>query len=237
MVAVDTAEADESTSTPIESGTAVNTPAAFLQHQPLTEAIAVLEHRLEGADATGAARAARDGHVSADLLASALTVRESLGRINDLIHVCGILLALPHVLEDGETVTVRPSLGAGNDPGRPYDLETDRRVAEFKLARWRGADAARKRQTFKDVVMLAADRSGRSADLFVLGPEPARFLRSSTSSAAWTLDRSPGALRTFKERFGAPDTPIAEFTATHAGHVRITDLRDILPPTVTALLQ
>ncbi|MCM2431061.1 hypothetical protein [Streptomyces sp. RKAG337] len=84
--------------------------------------------------------------------------------------------------------------------------------------------------------MLAADRSGRRADLFVIGPEPARFLRSSISSAAWALDRSPGALRTFQAVFGSPSIPVREFTAAHAGHVRIIDLRDHLPATVTCLL-
>lgn len=198
--------------------------------------IAALERRLEGADAPHAARAAAEAGVDADLLASALTVRESLGRVNDLIHASGILLVLPHVLEANERIIVRPSLGAGNDPSRPYDVETDLRVAEFKLARWRGADAARKRQTFKDLAMLAADRSGRRADLFVIGAEPGRFLRSSTSKAAWALDRSPGALRTFQAAFGSPGIPVSEFTATHASHVRIMDLRDHLPPAVTRLL-
>lgn len=136
-------------------------------------------------------RVAEDGHVVPELLASALTVRESLGRINDLIHACGILLVLPHLLGEGEHITVRPSLGAGNDPNRPYDVETDQRIAEFKLTRWRGADAMRKRQTFKDLVMLAADTSGRRAELFVIGPEPRRFLTTSTSTAAWALDRTP----------------------------------------------
>ena len=152
MAAVDTSGADETTSAPAELGTAVDTLTMYLQRRPLAEAISTLEHRLEGADASTAARTAHEGHISADLLASALTVRESLGRINDLIHACGILLSLPHLLEDGETITVRPSLGAGNDSGRPYDVETNQRVAEFKLARWRGSDATRKRQTFKDLV-------------------------------------------------------------------------------------
>ncbi|KOU65077.1 hypothetical protein ADK96_19310 [Streptomyces sp. IGB124] len=164
-------------------------------------------------------------------------MRESLGRINDLIHASGILLALPHVLEEGETIARRPSLGAGNDPGRPYDLETDRRVAEFKLARWRGADAMRKRQVFKDLAMLAADRSGRRADLFVIGPEPARFLRTSATTAAWALDRAPGALRTFESVFGSTALQVREFTATHAAHVRIVDLCDVLPEAVTRLLR
>ncbi|QES49280.1 PE-PGRS family protein [Streptomyces venezuelae] len=222
---------------PVDLGTAVAVLAQFLDHQPLTEAIAALEHRLHGADTRRATAAAADGGVNTDLLVSALAVRESFGRLNDLIHAAGIMLAVPHVLNEGETITKRPSLGAGNDPGRPYDLETDQRVAEFKLARWRGADATRKRQTFKDLVMLAADRSERQADLYVVGPEPARFLRSSTSTAAWALDRSPGALRTFQSVFGSPDVPIREFTATHARHVRITDLCGILPPAVTNLLQ
>ncbi|WP_240926405.1 hypothetical protein [Streptomyces sp. JB150] len=82
-----------------------------------------------------------------------------------------------------------------------------------------------------------ADRSGRAADLFVIGPEPARFLRSSASTAAWALDRSPGALRTFASVFGSPDVAIREFTATHAAHVRITDLCDVLPEPVTRLLR
>ncbi|WP_245790408.1 hypothetical protein [Streptomyces monashensis] len=111
-----------------------------------------------------------------------------------------------HQLGDEERITVCPSLGAGNDPSRPYDLETDQRIAEFKLARWRGADAMRKRQTFNDLVMLAADTSGRRAELFVIGPEPCRFLTTSTSTAAWALDRTPGALRTFTTVFGASVT-------------------------------
>ncbi|MEV5319417.1 PE-PGRS family protein [Streptomyces sp. NPDC052687] len=215
----------------------MDTLARFVRRAPLTEAIAALEHGLDGADAAHAVQVADQGGVDTGLLASALTVRESLGRISDLIHASGIILALPHILEKGERISRRPSLGAGNDPGRPYDLETDRRVAEFKFARWRGADAMRKRQVFKDLTMLAADRSGRAADLFVIGPESACFLRSSASTAAWALDRSPGALRTFASVFGSPEVAIREFTATHAAHVRITDLCDVLPEAVTRLLQ
>ncbi|MDW8471490.1 hypothetical protein PV413_22405 [Streptomyces scabiei] len=141
-----------------------------------------------------------------------------------MIHACGILHVLPHILGDEERITVRPSLRAGNDPSRPYNLETDQRIAEFKLARWRGPDAMRKRQTFKDLVMLGADTSGRRAELFVIDPEPRRFLATSTSTAAWALDRSPGALRTFTTVFGTPNMSVAQFTATHAAHVQITDL-------------
>lgn len=210
--------------------------ADFLSAEPLTEAIAGLEHDLEGALAEDVRGTAEARGVSPELLVAGLTVRESLGRLNDLIHAAGIVLALPHLLEDGEKIVVRPSLAAGNDPARPFDLETDRRVAEFKLARWRGADAMRKRQTFKDLVMLAADRSGRRAELFVVGPEPGRFLRTSRATAAWGLDRTPHARRAFEDFFGSPEISVAEFTASHAGRVHLTDLCDVLPPTVVAAL-
>ncbi|MFF7645237.1 PE-PGRS family protein [Streptomyces canus] len=210
--------------------------ADFLGAEPLTAAIAGLERDLEGRHAGDVAETVAARGIGPELLVAGLTVREGLGRLNDLIHAAGIVLALPHLLEDGETIAVRPSLAAGNDPSRPFDLETDRRVAEFKLSRWRGADAMRKRQTFKDLVMLAADRSGRRAELFVVGPEPGRFLRTSKATAVWGLNRTPHAHRAFEESFGSPDIPIAQFTAQHAAHVRVTDLCDVLPPTVAAAL-
>jgi hypothetical protein len=126
----------------------------FLLAEPLTNAIATLEHALNGADRADAARAAADASVTPELLAAALTVRAKLGRVNDLVHAAGIALVLPHLLEEGEHITTRPSLAARNDSTRPCDLRTDRRAAEFKFAQWKGADATRKRQTFKDLVLL-----------------------------------------------------------------------------------
>lgn len=217
-------------------GEAVALLADFLGAEPLTAAIASLERDLAGRPARQVGDLAATRGISPDLMVAALTVRESLGRLNDLIHAAGIVLALPHLLEEGEEISVRPSLAAGNDPRRPFDLETNRRVAEFKLARWRGADAMRKRQTFKDLVMLAADRTSRRAELFVVGPEPGRFLRTSRATAAWALDRTPHARRVFEESFGSLDLSVAQFTAHHAGHVRVTDLCDVLPPMVAAAL-
>jgi hypothetical protein len=91
---------------------------------------------------------------------------------------------LVELLEPDETLR-RPSLAAGNDPSRPYDVETDQRIAEFKLAQWGGNDAMRKRHVFKDLVHLAADSSGRRPELYVLGQQPRRFLSETRSSAAW----------------------------------------------------
>lgn len=73
----------------------------------------------------------------------------------------------------------------GNDSTRPYAVATDRRVAEFKLSRWDGHDAGRKRHLFKDLVHLAAaDHACRTVELYVLGSRPAQFLRTTRSVAA-----------------------------------------------------
>lgn len=202
---------------------------AFLARQPLTSVVSELEHALEGAEREQAARHSEAFGIDHDLLAAAVSTRRQLGRINDLIHASAITLILPRLLEPGEVVQGRPSLAAGNDPSRKYDLETDRRVAEFKLAQWAGADAMRKRGAFKDLVHLAADTSGRRAQLFVVGQAPIRFLRQSKSAAAWGLDRATNSRTMFEERFGPLSMPIRDFTAGPGSHVELVDLEPELP--------
>lgn len=214
---------------------AVQRLADFLR-SPLTEQIASLEHRLDGSAVEDVAHIAAAAGVDASLLDAALDVRAQLGRLSDLVHATAITLMLPRILEPGERVARRPSLAAGNDPSRPYDLETDRRVVEFKLSSWKGADAMRKRQTFKDLVHLAADESGRRSELYVAGDAPIRFLRSSRSTAAWALDRSPATARLFAERFGELDTTVASFTAGPGARVKIIDLVTVAPDLLNRLI-
>ena len=109
-------------------------------------------------------------------------------------------------------------------------------MAEFKLAVWKGADAMRKRQTVKDLVHLAADDSGRRAELYVAGPEPIRFLRTSRSTIGWALDRSPAAARLFTDRYGPLTTTVAEFASVAARHVKVIDLSDIAPDVMNRLV-
>jgi hypothetical protein len=115
-----------------------------------------------------------------------------MGRVNDVIHAAATVVALPQPLQPNEVLR-RPSLATGNDRSRPFDVETDRRIAEFELADWapRG-NAMRQRQAFKDLVNLAADRSGRKAELYVLGPRPIRFLtRTKAKSVGGWTERRP----------------------------------------------
>lgn len=202
--------------------------ARFIRDEPLTTKIADIERDLDGSSRSEVETIVSARGISPDLLRGALLVRGRLGRINDLIHAASVSLALPELIAPGEVLR-RPSLAAGNDPSRPYDVETDRRVAEFKLARWDGHDAMRKRQVFKDLVHLAADTSGRSPELYVLGERPLRFLRTTRSAASWGLDRSPATRELFAEHFGSLNVSIGDFTSGPGSHVMLINLEDRLP--------
>ncbi len=207
---------------------ALKSLGAFLDQAPLTDSIANLEDALEGSTPAQVDGLLKAAGISPDLLRDALVVRARIGRISDVIHATAIALSLPELLQSSEVIA-RPSLGAGNDKTRPFDLETDRRVAEFKLARWTGSDAMRKRQTFKDLVHLAAEESDRAAELYVLGERPIRFLQTSKSKASWGLDRSLPTQRLFEDKFGSLDMAIGDFTGGPGAHVKVIDLEQRMP--------
>lgn len=96
-------------------------------------AVGFLISRMDGAGRAAARDLVEESSMSLDLLLAALLVRKHAGRLSDIIHAAVITQVVPLILEEGERVLRRPSLAAGNDPSRPYDLETDRRIAEFKV--------------------------------------------------------------------------------------------------------
>lgn len=200
---------------------------AFLAGGSLTAAIAHLERDLDGVGANDLPEVLRRNGVTVDALEAGLVARDRLGRINDVIHALSIAVVLPVILEAGETLR-RPSLAAGNDPSRPFDIETDRRIAEFKLSRWDGHDTARMRQLVKDLVHLAADDSGRRAELYVLDERPRSWLHSTRSTMEWALARFPSTKMLFIERFRDLDMSVSRFSEDYASQVEIIDLRPTL---------
>ena len=218
----------------LDFATEISPVIAFLERAPLRTSVADLEIALTGCaveDLPGVI--ARNG-VSAQLLRSAIVARETFGKISDLIHAAAIALALPHLLEPGE-VLVRPSLAAGNTPDRLFDVETDRRVAEFKLARWDGHDGGRQKTAVKDLARLAADGSTRLAQLYVLGDRPIGWLRTTTSSIRQKMKGYPAELATFSATFGDPDIAISAFVAGPAAHVELVNLERRLPKLFTQI--
>lgn len=210
---------------------AVDHLADFMAGLSLTSRVATLEDALVGADGPSATAIAADSDIITETLTAALAVREIFGRVSDVIHALVITLALPRILEPDEVITIRPSLAAGNDPSRKFDLETNKRVAEFKVSGWTGADSMRKRGAFVDLVHVALDESPRAKYVYVLGGSSRRFLESTTSTAAWGFTRKSSLQRdAFEARWGpAEDITIAAFRRNHAAEVRIVDLYDVLP--------
>jgi hypothetical protein len=196
---------------------------AFLDRAPLRSTVAGLEVALTGCGPTEAAEVAVTHGVTVQLLRSAIAARDAFGKLSDLIHAAAIALALPHILEPGETL-VRPSLAAGNTPERLYDVETDRRVAEFKLARWDGNDGGRQQPTVKDLVRLAADTSGRNAELYLRGTRPIMWLRTTRSTVRQQLRRYRSELTAFETAFGDPNVAISAFVAGPGAHVALIDI-------------
>jgi hypothetical protein len=208
--------------------------AGFLGDGRVTGLLNDLAGELDGADADAADGTATNAGFTPKLLTEALALRGHFGRLNDLIHAAAMTMALPQLLEDDEVVAQRPWLAADRDPAHAFDLETDRRVADFNLAVWTGKDAPRKRALFQGLVHLTAQPSDRRRELYVAGEAPLRFLRSSRSSVAWALNRGPAATKSlYLERFSDLGMTIREFTEGPAAQVRLVNIGDVLPPANT----
>lgn len=151
----------------------------FLELAPLRATVAELEVALDGCQRADVPEVIAARGVTEDLLRSAVAARNTFGKINDVIHAAAIALSLPHLLDPGERLS-RPSLAAGNTPDRLFDVETDARVAEFKLARWDGHDSGRQKTCSGTTASRARARQaeGRAADpLAGRGPAASRESR------------------------------------------------------------
>jgi hypothetical protein len=163
-----------------------------------------------------------------DSLRAAIAIKELAGEVNVLIHALGILLTLGRILESGEKV-LSTSLGAGTG-GRRYDLETDRRIAEFKFTRWRGHDSVRQRELFADFVDLAEADDSRRRQLFVTGlAMPRKFLATSKRSLKSVCERRPEVLDCIRGAHGDAHQTVSDYTAAVHGRVELVDLEQVLP--------
>ncbi len=143
--------------------------------QDVGRTLSKIELSIEGATSDSCTPILRKYYAQHDALAAAGLVKRIAGQINVIIHALGILLCLPKILQPGEVVE-SISLGAGNT-GKPFDLETNHRVAEFKFIAWRGGpEAIRQNSLFKDFYSLVELDSPKSKHLYVLGTEfPLKF--------------------------------------------------------------
>lgn len=171
------------------------------------------------------------------ILEAAVAIKQAAGQVNVSIHALGIALALPHLMEKDEEI-ISVSLGAGNT-GRRFDLETDRRVAEFKFIAWRGgAESIRQNGIFVDLLHLLQDSTSRKRFMYVVNKEvPERFLHGNRAIAS-VLSKNSSAATTFQDLYGTRYTRVRDWYAREArGNVEIVDLRDVLPAFASNAIQ
>jgi hypothetical protein len=201
---------------------------ALMTSAGTTPWIGALEVRLQGADCSQVRTVIdRDG-IGRETLDAALLLKRVSGQVNVLVHAIGILNALPYILEPGEVVQ-SVSLGAGNT-GRAHDLETDRRVAEFKFIEWRGGpESIRQNSLFKDLFYLASDPTNKRRVLYVVGKAwPLHFLEHGRALTSVLSKDASTALR-FRELHGDRFRTVREYYATVRDLVEIVDLTGVVP--------
>jgi hypothetical protein len=187
-----------------------------------------LEQSVKNLSKPGVDRLLASEEIDNALLRSSLVIKQLAGEIHVVIHALGIMLALPHLLEEGESV-VAVSLGAGTG-NMKYDLETTNRIAEFKFIRWRGNDAVRQDGLFADFVKLAESGDPRQRQLFVVGAIlPHHFLFESNRSLSSVCARRPKVLKQIQANHGSSFRTVSEYATTFADQVKLVDLESRLP--------
>jgi hypothetical protein len=194
----------------------------------LTTRIGAIEEALVGKQRRAAERTIAEHGIDDVLLKGALTIKELAGQIHVVIHVVGILVALPHILERDERIE-SVSLGAGNT-GRKHDLVTDRRIAEFKFIEWRGgSESIRQNSLFLDLFNLASAETNKRRYMYVVDREqPDRFLANRRALTS-VLSRNADAAARFTALYGEQFTTVADYADYIKDQVEIVDLRDLVP--------
>ena len=199
----------------------------------LTRTLADVEASVRGATADTCVAAAASVGAHDEVLAAAGLMKRVAGQINVVIHALGILVCLPRLLEPGETVEY-VSLGAGNT-GRSFDLETNRRVAEFKFIWWQGGpETIRQNAIFKDFYLLAEHATEKRKFLYVLGTEyPLKFFNSKRSLSS-VLKGNVGMAQEFQATFGDRFRTVREYYDTRRNVVAIQDVSPLVAGLVAA---
>jgi hypothetical protein len=147
----------------------------------LTSKIAKVEFEVVGLNRSQVTDWLHAAAIDIGLLTSAQTVKRAAAQIDVVLHVLGILVLLPSILNEGELVEGL-SLGAGSSKVSRFDLETSHRIAEFTFIEWTGNDNTRLQKIFKDFYRLVEFETTKAKELWLTDDTYVlKYLRSRTS--------------------------------------------------------
>lgn len=198
----------------------------------LATRIAWLEQEAEHRSRNQITELLANDQVTAELMRSAVEVKRAAGQIDEVVHAVGTLLALPDILGQDEVVECL-SLGAGNT-GRAFDLETNKRVAEFTFIDWKGgAESIRKQKLFKDFYCLAESTTLKDRFIYVLGDDHAQRVFTIRSSCKGMLRKFADLQGELVGKYGA-DITVREYYQLKKHLIRIVNLKSASPTVATA---
>jgi hypothetical protein len=199
----------------------------LFQEESLTRRISTIEKDLQGLNIHNLQNEYSSLRIHPKLLLSAIKVKKATRQVSVIIHVLGILAVLPKILDEGEEIE-KLSLGAGNT-GKPFDVETNLRVAEFKFISWQGSDTIRQNSVFKDLFLLAEFDTQKRKQLFITGiSHPIRFLQGKRALSS-ILSHHNKLWNLFKQKYGKQFVCVCDYYDYVKNRVQIIDLNEIIP--------
>lgn len=187
-----------------------------------------LESNLIGANSRYVSKIIPQEKVDKETLRAALEVKKSISQIDVVIHCLGIINVLPYILETDEKVEYL-SLGAGNT-GKKFDVETDRRIAEFKFINWSGkSDTIRQNTTFKDFFELVEYNTDKRKFLYIFDKEKVVKFFNNKRALTSILSKNEATKKHFIGLYGNKYTTVSEYYQDKRNLVEIVDLKDICP--------
>ncbi len=162
---------------------------------------------------------------------SALEIKKLSTQIDEIVHASGIILSLPKILLEGEKVE-ELSLASGSS-GEGIDLVTNKRIAEFKFARWQdfNSNGMRKRQVFADLVKLYLNDEHKMKELYVYNADKIiKFFSSEKATWKNVLSKSGHLIRKLEKHLIIEKAESFSLNDIYqASNVKIIDLDIILP--------
>lgn len=200
----------------------------FMNSSDLTTRISKLETNLIGANSNLVSKIIPQEEIDMDMLRAALEVKKSISQIDVVIHSLGIINVLPYILEADEKVEYL-SLGAGNT-GKKFDVETDRRIAEFKFINWSGnSDTIRQNTTFKDFFELVEYNTDKMKFLYIFDKEKVLKFFNNNRALTSILSKNEATKKHFFGLYGNKYTTVSQYYNDKMNMVDIVDLYDVCP--------
>lgn len=206
--------------------TAIDTFIDFTNNQSLTKTISRLEEDLKGANRISLELVVLQENIDKNMLEAILLVKKSISQINVFIHAIGIINSLNYILEEDEVIEYL-SLGAGNT-GRQFDVETNKRIAEFKFINWSGkSNTIRQNSTFKDFFELVEYETEKKRFLYILDKAKVLNFLNGNRALSSVLSKNEATRKHFYNLYNSKYITTAQYYNDKKHLVEIVDLNEM----------